>query len=194
MWARFPHPSLAYWKRGRSHGQINKRGGSGFTHLCTRRRWSSSLLHRVHRFAHGPADDRYAYWRSLAAVWASTDILVNVEHDNEFSQSLVSALLACSHPLCTHAYRMHVPRSHWAHGWAPQDARRERGERVQWIERGEEWADYSAIGFCKIAPEARIGPLAHCEWPGVELAVNNATAGLWHVHWPGVAHHHTEAR
>jgi hypothetical protein len=146
------------------------------------------VSHRIHRFLHTDADDDYAYWRSLAALWVSTDTLVNVEHDHPFSEALVSELLSCPHPLCTHAYLMHVPRMHYAHST--------RADAMDgfWISEGDEWAAYSAIGFCKIAASARVRPLARTVWRGVELEVNSAATGSWHVHWGvdghGIEHYH----
>lgn len=123
----------------------------------------------------------------MRGPWLDGRPLVNIEHDMECSQSLVDELLACPHPLCTHAYQMHIPRDYWAHSHDRD------GMDGFWIAEGEEWATYSAIGFCKIAPEARVRPLERDSWRGVEMQVNRAVEGRWHVHWPEVAHHHYPA-
>ena len=150
----------------------------------------------VHRFAPMAGYDRYSYWESFTRLWSDPDVgaIINVEHDMEYSDDLARELEACPEPLCTHAYRMYLPRVYWAHGYAPDDARRLTGEGIQWAVQGAERCDWSAIGFCKIAPEARTAPLARTEWPGVETSVNNAITGTWHIHWPGVAHYHREPR
>jgi hypothetical protein len=59
-----------------------------------------------------------------------------------------------------------------------------------WITEGIERAAYSGIGFCKIAPEARVRPLERDTWRGLEWQVNAATEGDWHVHWEPIEHHH----
>lgn len=109
----------------------------------------------------------------------------------QVSESLILGLLACPHPLCTHAYGMHLPIESYAHGWVADESRGS-GMGVEWIAHGEEWANWSGIGFCKVAPGVRTGThLARNEWPGVETSVNNAITGLWHVHWPAINHYHT---
>ena len=146
-------------------------------------------------FVPGAGDDAYEYWRRLSAAWMTTETIVNVEHDMECSQALVDELLACPHPLCSHAYLMYLPRRYWAHGWASTDPReRAQGGGIRWVERGDERAGHSAIGFCKVEPRVRPGELERTEWPGVEMAVNRAVCGPWHLHWPGVEHYHKEPR
>lgn len=130
----------------------------------------------------------------MRGPWASNRVLVNIEHDMECSRELVAELLTCRHPLCTHAYRMYLPRTYWAHGRVTDYRLRETGEGIQWAAEGQEWADWSAIGFCKVGPEARVAPLARTEWSGVETAVNLAVGERWHIHWPGVEHYHKEPR
>lgn len=140
--------------------------------------------HSLYQFLPPNDDDGLGYWRGLSALWDSPDTIVNVEWDMEFSPALVDALLACPHPLCTHAYQMHIPRTYYAHS-----ARRD-GMDGFWLGKGVEWAAYSAIGFCKIAPQARVRPLARDVWRGVEMQVNAATDGPFHVHWPAIRHYH----
>jgi hypothetical protein len=139
----------------------------------------------LYRFIPAPWNDDYDYWRGFERKWTADDVIVNVEHDMECSGRLLADLLACPHSLCTHAYLMHIPKTHFAHST--------RADAMDgfWIGEGEEWAAYSGIGFCKIAREARTRPLGRMTvWRGVELAVNNATTGPWHVHWPAIEHHH----
>jgi hypothetical protein len=142
--------------------------------------------------------DGFSYHEALARCWESGDTVLNVEWDMEHSRSLMLGLLACPHSLCTYAYMMHLPTKHYAHGdVSAVPAFRERGEGVRWIERGDEWASYSGIGFCKIALGARVGELERQSWPLVELAVNRAVRGPWHVHWHnsvGIEHHHRTPR
>ena len=140
----------------------------------------------LHRFAPISRSDEYEYWRSFAALWRRDATIVNVEWDMEFSLELVSALLGCPHPLCAHAYQMHVPRNYYAHSHNAD------GIGGHWIAKGEEWAAYSAIGFCKITPEVRRRPLAREMWRLVEQEVNRAVVGRWHIHWPEVSHYHTK--
>ena len=143
-------------------------------------------------------DDRYAYWQAVAQVWQSPEAFVNVEWDMEFSPALVDALLACPQPLCTHAYQMHNARQpYWAHGQMPaEEGLRRQAAGIQWISEGEQWAEYSGIGFCKITPQARVSAPERAEWPAVEQMVNRVVQGPWHVHWgpsgKGIAHYHTK--
>jgi len=113
-------------------------------------------------------------------------VIVNVEHDMEYSDRLARELVACDHPLCTHAYRMHLPRECWAHGAVANAATL----TVAWGSEGEEWAEFSGVGFCKIVPSARVAPLERCPWWEVEGTVNATVRGPWHVHWPAVEHYH----
>lgn len=138
--------------------------------------------------------DEYGYWAAMARAWGSPEVLVNLEHDMQYSDTLARELLDCPHPCCTHAYRMHTGRygDYWAHshdGLCGMDG--------HWVTEGAEWAAYSAIGFCKIVPEVRTVPLERCQWRHVEHVVNSAiwratgaVRDRWHVHWPGVEHYH----
>lgn len=129
-------------------------------------------------------DGPFDYWQGLADLWRLPTVLVNVEHDMQFSDALVYDLLACPHPRCSHAYQCHIPRTFWAHSYDGG------GMDGQWINEGDEWAAYSAIGFCKIEPEARALDLGRAQWQGLERAVNEALPGPWHIHWPGIDHRH----
>lgn len=147
----------------------------------------------IYHFIPGPEHDSYEYWRGLSALWDTDHSIVNIEHDMEVSVGLVAGLLSCPRPLCSHAYRMHVPRDYWAHGhWPESEGERLVGSGINWIDEGDPFAGYSAIGFCKITPEARIAPLERVDWRGCELAVNHAVRGPWHIHWPAINHYHTK--
>ena len=137
--------------------------------------------------------DDYSYWAILARHWEWRAPIVNVEHDMEWSRELAEDLLACPHSLCTHAYQMHIPRDHWAHGHESEhEGMRRLASGIQWVSQGEEWAGYSGIGFCKIAPSVRVADIERVPWPSVEQMVNRAVRGPWHIHWPGVQHYHTK--
>lgn len=139
--------------------------------------------------------DPLDYWRVLDGAWRLPGVLVNVEHDMEFSDALVRGLVECPHVLCTYPYRCYLSgRRHWV--YSPQADGR-------WVERGTEWADTATLGFCKIAREARDRPLQPMIWKFLEHSVCSAVAGFsqlspnpdtrrrrWHVHWPEIAHHH----
>lgn len=152
----------------------------------------------------GPLD----YWRGFDALWKTGETIVNVEHDVELSATLVAGLVECEHPLCTYPYRLYFPSTHQHEpcyaqrvstvGWHPpiDDCGRWASSGSRYVEPssdgapGDEWADYIGPGFCKVAPEARIAPLAQQPWQGVEMSVNAAVEGRWHVHWPEVEHYH----
>lgn len=131
--------------------------------------------------------DDFDYWRGMEELWGTDATLVNVEHDMEFSDHLVAELLDCPHPLCSYAYQCHIPRTFWAHYL---DGRGMSGTNVP---EGAEWAAWSAIGFCKIAPEIRTRPLAQNRWIAVESSVNTSLRKPWHLHWPAIAHYHPNA-
>lgn len=139
--------------------------------------------------------DEYDYWESIARIWGEPVPIVNVEHDNEYSDELARLLVECPHPRCAYAYRMYPCGREWQPYWAfSPDGLCGMGH---WGAEGDEWAAWSAIGFCKIAPVAR-GPLpARCGWRLVEQEVNYALRGhahmirgLWHIHWPAIEHYH----
>ena len=132
--------------------------------------------------------DGLDYWRGLASVWDSDETIVNVEHDMEVTDEHVETLLACPHSLCSWAYE-----SHWISTGLPRDvisAGTFGPNGRQYLDGGEEWAEWSAIGLVKIARDARIGPLTEAPWNRLELSVETAVARPWHMHWPPVPHHH----
>lgn len=151
------------------------------------------LLETDHPAYHAICADVFDYGDGWRELWESGDTIVCVEHDMEFSDALVDELLSCPQPLCAHAYLMHqYGPPFYAHGWLPQQkGLRAQASCIRWIDHGEERADYSAVGFVKIAPRARRFPLAeNIPWMAVEQEVNAATTGTWHIHWPGVEHYH----
>lgn len=136
--------------------------------------------------------DDFDYWRGLSDVWESDRTLINVEHDVDVRERHLSELIACPHGLCSWAYRMH-----WASNGVGDLIAAGTGDRDRvtnpdpgFLQGGEEWAAWSAIGLVKIAPEARIGPLRREPWATLELAVHDAVNGRWHMHWPEVPHWH----
>lgn len=135
-------------------------------------------------------EDPFDYWRGMAVLWDLPVTLVNVEHDMEFSDELVAELLDCPHPRCSHAYQCDMSRTNrvWVHSYDGH------GMAGTWVREGEEWAAYSAIGFCKLTAEARSLPLGRAPWQGLERSVNDAAPGAWHIHWPGVQHYHLRER
>lgn len=136
--------------------------------------------------------DAFDYWRALSEAWEHPGPIINVEHDVAVGAEHLDELLACPHPLCSWAYA-----SHWvttgigdviAAGTGARDRR--LGPDAYYLQGGEEWARWSAIGLVKVAPEARVGPLRQEPWQTLELAVEDAVRGPWHMHWPPVTHHH----
>lgn len=129
-------------------------------------------------------DDGFGYWRGLTDHWDGPETLVNVEHDLEISDRELDEITECPHPLCSWSYAMHwVSTGAVADTW-PHTA------GGKFVTEGAEWAEWSAIGFVKIAPEARIAPLEKVLWRQVEDAIDKAVAKPWHLHWPAVPHHH----
>lgn len=106
----------------------------------------------------------------------------------QVNTDLIMDLLSCPEPLCSHAYRMYLPLECWAHGTLVN----KQTTTVEWALGGEDFVEYSGIGFCKIMPEARTGPLERASWRELEQSVNRAVRGPWHLHWPGVEHYHKE--
>lgn len=143
--------------------------------------------------------DAFSYWHALDAVWRTNRTIVNVEHDMEVSDALVAALLDCPHPVCTYTYRVGPARLglQFAHdislvGWHPPiDPLSQYSARgTRWVAPGDEFADFSGIGFVKIKARARIASLRRDAWQGVEISVNRAINQRWHLHWPPIRHFH----
>lgn len=141
------------------------------------------------------------YGQAVASVWGGGVTVVNIEHDMQVTDDLIDALLDCPHPLCSWAYRVYPvstmrPAPMWAHAVAQTQNGRllswpNFSVTARWISEGEQWADFSAIGFCKITPAAMADLIeTGASWRWVEMAVNAAVTGPWHLHWPAVEHHH----
>lgn len=150
----------------------------------------SHLPHEGHfeseRFTVAPVrcDDDYSYWRGLEKHWDGPDTLLNVEHDVGVTDAHLAALTDCPHEACTWAYLCHWASTGLARSIFAQSV---NGSPIT---EGDEWADRSGIGLVKIAASARVAPLRREQWPRVELAVADAVAGPFHLHWPPVTHHH----
>ncbi len=174
---------------------------------------------------HGEFD----YCDGLQSAWQTDKVLVNIEHDMETSDDLVDGLVRCPYPVCAYAYQVYptalkryiycaTSRKRWKAGddgvlevdTLAYDGT-DRGfnydprikivgqEYISWLEEGDEWAVWSSIGFCKIAPVARAKPLDRLFWQWIEHSINRSVgvfmraggAGYdWHIHWPAIEHHH----
>jgi hypothetical protein len=138
-------------------------------------------------------EDDYAYWRGLHEHWDSPATICNAEHDMEFGDEHIATLLDCPYPLCSWAYHghwisTHLPGPVVAAGAGARDVASHPD--AYYLQGGEECAAWSAIGLVKVTPRARTGPLRREPWNTLELAVNDAVRGPWHMHWPPVIHHH----
>lgn len=158
------------------------------SHLPGEGHFDSELFRVVPRLC----ADLLDYWRALVSVWDSPSPIVNVEHDVAVTDEHIAALIDCPHPLCAWAYRTHWITNGVGDLIAAGTGRRDPATNPDpgYLTGGEEWAAWSAIGLCKIAPEARVGPLRPEPWMRLELAVHDAVKRPWHLHWPPVAHHH----
>lgn len=135
----------------------------------------------------------FDYWQGLATVWGSDRILINVEHDMGVTDEHVAALAACRYGACGWAYRCNwistgVPGGVIAAGRGVRSL--DQSGDPKYLQGGEHWAAWAAIGLVKITPEARVGPLRREPWGLLELAVHDATERPWHMHWPIVNHWH----
>lgn len=154
---------------------------------------------RSERFWVAPVECRgdFDYWGALWRLWPQPHTIINVEHDMEVTDDHLQALLDCPHPLCSFAYTVHWITSGLQFDLIAAGSAR-TGLRSS-LHGGEEWAEWAAIGLVKITAEARIGPLRREPWWRVELAVEDAVQGPWHLHgngsFPGddsghIIHHH----
>lgn len=142
----------------------------------------------------------FDYVNGLQEVWLSDKTMVNVEQDMEYSDELVDGLINCPWPLCAYAYTVYPTKlGHYIYCATS----RKSDDEVSWLTEGEEWALWSSIGFCKIAPDARVKPLDRLFWQWVEHSINRIVgvyqnaggANLsWHIHWPAVEHYHDYER
>ena len=129
-------------------------------------------------------DDDKGYWRGIVEHWDHPAPIINVEHDLEVNDDQIEELFVCKYSLCSFAYPMHwISTGNHNNVW-PHSM---NGEFVQ---AGDEWATWSAIGFVKIAPEARLSVPYECHWRQMEDAIDKAVQKPWHLHWPPVPHHH----
>lgn len=143
-----------------------------------------------------PCADGFDYWRGLADHWSSDRTLINVEHDMEAGDEHVHALVDCPRPLCSWAYRCNwistgLKGGVIAAGNGARIADHRHPPEAYYLQGGEEWAKWSAIGLVKITPEARVGPLRREPWQRLELAVHDAVKRPWCMHWdPPLNHWH----
>lgn len=126
------------------------------------------------------------YYEGVASLWESPETLILVEHDMEYSDDLVDGLLACPEPACTYAYTLYWASTHQAPHYAQRDGTLTAG---RWLSKGERQAMFSGIGFCKITPGARTGPLEREHWALLDIKVNAAVRRPWHVHRE-IEHYH----
>lgn len=131
-------------------------------------------------------DDNLAYARGLAEAWATDRTVVNIEADLQRDDDLIGELVDCPHPRCAWAYLVYAASG--IHN--PPAYPFTRGNPGPWIDKGDEWADWAAPGFIKVAPEARVEPLPVDHWHEVEQHTNQCAPGRWHIHWPAVEHYH----
>lgn len=137
--------------------------------------------------------DEWSYWAGVETWWDTPAELVNVERDHDYSDKLVTELLDCPYPLCSYPYL--VQPEYLDHPVLCATVGHRASDEA-WVQPGDEWADFSSIGFCKIGPAARVLPLFRIPWKWVEHEVdrNVAHSGLrWHLHWPDgqpIEHHH----
>lgn len=132
------------------------------------------------------------YSRAVQAAWGAAEPLVIVEHDMECSDALLERIFEHPSPLATYAYQLHWVSSHKPSAYCQRmgDFPPETRYLGSPISEGDEWCDFTGIGFCKIAPEARCEPLRASSWQFVDIAVNAAVSGRWAVLWPEVEHFH----
>lgn len=142
----------------------------------------------------------FAYWAGLNYFWDTDEVIVNVEHDMDFTDELVDGLLACPEPLCAYPYQVYPTALgryiYCATTDSPSDLTGEGSpDQPRWVDGPEDkWAKWVSIGFMKIAPEVRLLPLAKMFWQWLEHSVNHSTAEASgrrvHLHWPEVRHFH----
>ena len=161
-----------------------------------------SERYRVQGIACKREQGEFNYCDGLQDVWMTDQIMVNVEHDMEFSDELVDGLVNCPHPLCAYPYKVYpTALGRYIYCATSRKPDPDTGmETITWLDEGEEWAFWSSIGFCKIAPSARTKPLDRLFWQWIEHSINRSVgeymsadgqAGLaWHIHWPEVKHYH----
>ena len=144
----------------------------------------------------------FSYCYGLQDAWMTDKIIVNIEQDMERSDDLVDGLVNCPHPLCAYAYQVYPTALGRYIYCAVAERHRKGGPDTSWLEVGDEWAIWSSIGFCKIAPSARVKPLDRIFWQWLEHSVNRVVGTYknaggaclqWHIHWnegTGIQHLH----
>ena len=144
-----------------------------------------------HKVIGWPCVDEFDYWAGYASVWESDLTIIGLEHDVEVTDDTIAALLACPRPLCSQMYPCHwISTGRFDDVWPGRNEQPGSGGLAVFVETDTEFAAQSAIGCVKITPEARIGPLEQAHWSRLEVSVEKAVQGPWHLHWPGVPHHH----
>ena len=130
--------------------------------------------------------DDLDYWRGYASLWESDRTIIGLEHDVEITDDHIADLLACPSILCLAPYPMH-----WCCTGMFEDVWPARNNGL-FVKGGEPTAEQAAIGFCKITPEARIGPLEEAPWNRLEVSIEKAVQRPWCLRWfdPPLRHHH----
>lgn len=136
------------------------------------------------------ADEPLDYWRGLSSVWDEGFSLFLVEHDSVVDDDLIQTLVDCKWRLATYAYPLHWPSTHRVEPHFAQRTGLLPPAGGEWINEGDEWCDYTGIGFCKIAPEVRVGALEETHWSHLDASVSKAIVGRWRVLWPAIEHDH----
>lgn len=142
----------------------------------------------------------FSYWAGFSSVWQQGRTIVNIEHDMQFSDELVTGLLDCPYHLCAYAYQVFPTQLGRYIYCATRDI-----DKPNWIDEGEKWAGWSSIGFCKVDPECQHRALPKQFWQWFEHSINHVvcdtrteyiggdvvnTRTRWHIHWPEVQHMH----
>ena len=139
-------------------------------------------------------EDKYRYHQALNPWWDTRTTIVNVEHDMQCNDKLIADLLECRESNCTHAYKIYNPSvvnistGKVTNLQGPKQPYFAQFSKHTPIQEGDEWADYSGIGLCKLGG-TRDHILRATPWWQVEYEVNKSVP-MWHVHWPIVEHYH----
>jgi hypothetical protein len=107
----------------------------------------------------------------------------------EVSDDLVAELLGCKHRFCSFKYQLYWPSTSKADPHYAQRTGLKPPAGGEWVGADASWCDYTGIGFCKIAPECRVGALAESHWSHLDTAISHACVGRVHLHGE-VAHYH----
>lgn len=140
-----------------------------------------------------PSGDEYSWAEALEKLWGHGRILVNVDMDMAVHPWHIQDLESCSYSKCAFA--------HYINGTLEPERtptlvhRRMVGGELVPISEGDDWASFIGPGLCKISAAVqdtviatpRVPHVAHRDLDG---ALCDRLGGLWHIHWPAVAHHH----